>query len=102
MFTFEDERTHFNFSGTYEGYTIAGTCVFTNEKLYEVNATVSVPVENPELEGDLEEIGTFNYSAFLDDRANYSYYISYERVREFSAVLPDIIESIEQSRESLS
>lgn len=102
MFTFEDERTHFNFSGTYEGYTIVGNCIFSNNKLIDVNATISEPAENPETEGEMVDLCTFNYGGYLEDRANYSYYVPYDKVEEFSSLIPAIVNYIEQSRESLS
>lgn len=102
MTTYDDCRVSYTFNSTIGNFTFNGTCVYCDGKLSEANGTAFIPSVNPETqEEELNDIGTFNYNFYLEDRVNYSFYIQDTLAGEyFTAILSLIAELKERENNS--
>ena len=87
MVKLSNARKNYDYTGELNGFIFEGSCTYSAEKLIEANGTVYVLDKNPEVEGDTKNIGNFNYSDFLPEKVNYSFYIEPEYQKEFILVL---------------
>lgn len=98
MVKLDNAQFNYNYTAEIDSYSIAGTCTFSDDKMLQANGTVEVLVENPETEGDVKTVGSFNYNCYEDEKANYSFYVDEAIIDDFSKMVITLIAELKDSK----
>ena len=97
MVELDNKRTSYSFNGQEGIFRVEGSCTYNEERLIDANGTLFAE-SNENEETQNVTVGSFNYSAYYPDNANYSFNFKKEFEDSFFQAIVAVVASLKDAR----